>query len=157
MVANLDQQPVHLRAANFLVRHFAAAMENHGAHFVAFAEKPDDLILANLIIVFGGGRPELYFLELRSAAAFALLMGLLVLLVKKFAVIGDLANRRIRGWRDFHQVKPPLARQFHCFERLHDAELPAVFIDDPDLARSNPLVDADTITLPEIAFCDIPP
>src|SRR5262249_58580531 len=94
-VCNLSQQARHFGAAYFLVRHFAAAMKNHRANFVAFSEEPDDLILANLIIVFGGGGPKLHFLELRTAAALALLMGLLVLLIQKLAVVGDLANRRV--------------------------------------------------------------
>jgi len=61
LVADLHQQTVHLGAAYFLVRHFAPAMKNHRSHFVAFAEEPDDLVLADLIVVFGGGRTKLYF------------------------------------------------------------------------------------------------
>src|SRR5882724_8810011 len=62
LVANFHQQAVHLGAPDFLVRHFAPAMKNHRAHFVAFAEEPQDLALANLIIVFRGSRPKLDFL-----------------------------------------------------------------------------------------------
>jgi hypothetical protein len=40
---------------------------------------------------------------------------------------------------------------------LHDAKLAALFINHPEFARSNALVDADAIALPEAAFCDIPP
>src|SRR2546430_9141735 len=57
---------VHLRAAHFLVRHFAATMKNHGAHLVALAEEADDLILANLIVVLRSVGPKLDFLQLRS-------------------------------------------------------------------------------------------
>src|SRR6266705_4885797 len=95
LVANLYEQAVHLGAADFLVRHFAPAMKNHRAHFVAFAEEPDDLALANLIVVFRSGGPKLYFLQLRAAAALALLVGLLVGLIEIFAVVGDLTNGRI--------------------------------------------------------------
>src|SRR5437762_5777337 len=95
LVANFHEQAVHLGAADFLVRHFAPAMKNHRAHFVAFAEEPDDLALANLIVVFRSGGPKLYFLQLRAAAAFALLVGLLVGLIEIFAVVGDLTNGRI--------------------------------------------------------------
>ena len=54
-------------------------------------------------------------------------------------------------------VKTALARQLHGLEWLHDAKLAALFINHPDLASANPLVDADAIALPEAAFCDIPP
>jgi len=57
VLADFAQQAVHLGATYFLVSHFAAAMKNHGANLVAFAEEADDLVLANLIIVLrGGGR-----------------------------------------------------------------------------------------------------
>src|SRR5260370_29025461 len=100
LVANLHEQAVHLGAPDFLVGHFAPAMKNHGAHFVAFAEEPEDLVLANLIVVFRGSGPKLDFLQLRAAAALALLVRFLVGLVKIFAVVGDLAHRRFAGRSD---------------------------------------------------------
>src|SRR5713226_2632887 len=106
------------------MRHFAPPVEYHRPHFVAFPEKPDDLILANLIIVFRGRRPEFHFFQLRPAAALTLLVSLLVLLIEEFPVVGDLANRRVRRRRDLHQVKAPFPRHLYCFEGLHDAELP---------------------------------
>src|ERR1700676_5202125 len=157
VLADFAEQARHFRAAHFLVGHFAAAMKNHGAHFVAFAEEADDLVLANLIVVLRGGRPELYFLELRAAAALALLVGFLVLLVKKLALIGDLANRRICRRRYFHQVESSFARHLDCFVRLHDAKLAAFFIDHPDFARPDPLIDARAVALPEVTFCDNSP
>jgi hypothetical protein len=78
-------------------------------------------------------------------------------LVEIFAVVGDLANRRVCRRRDFHQVESPLARHLDRFERLHDAKLRAFFIDHPDFAGPNPLVDTDSVALPEVAFCDNSP
>jgi hypothetical protein len=155
--ADFAEQARHLGAPDFLVRHFAAAMKNHGANFVAFAEEPDDLVLANLIIVLRGCRAKLYLFQLRAAAAFALLVGLFVLLVKEFTVIGDFANRRIGRGRNFHQIQSAFARHFNGFIRLHDAELTAFFIDDPDFTRPDALVYSSAIGLPEVAFCDISP
>src|SRR5713101_1207298 len=155
--ANLIQQARHLRAAHFLVRHFSPAMKNHRAHFVAFAEEPDDLVLANLIVVFRSGGPKLYFLQLRAAAALSLLVGLLVGLIKIFAVVGDFTNGRIGRGRNFHQVEPLFLGQLYGFKRLHDAELAALFINHPDLARPYSFVNANTIALPEAAFCDKSP
>src|SRR5882757_7710912 len=98
-------------------------MKNHGAHFVAFSQEANNLVLANLVIVLRGGRPKLYFLELRATTALALLMRLFVLLVKEFAVVGDLANRGICGGRNFHKIEPPFARNTNCFVRLHHSKL----------------------------------
>jgi len=120
-------------------------------------EETDNLVLANLIIVFRGGGPKLDFLQLRAAAALALLVSLFVGLVKIFAVVGNLANGRISRGRDFHQVEPLLLGQFHGFKRLHDAELATFFIDHPDFASPDPFVDANAVALPEAAFCDKSP
>src|SRR2546429_6320328 len=157
LVANFHEQAVHLGAPDFLMGHFAPAMENHCAHFVAFAEEPQDLVLANLIIVFRGGGPKLDFLQLRAAAAFALLMSFFVGLVKIFAVVGDLANGRISRGRDFHQVEPSFPGQLHGLKRLHDAQLTTLFINHPDFASPDSFVDANAVALPEAAFCDKSP
>ena len=132
-------------------------MENHRANFVAVAEEADDLVLANLIIVLRGCGTKLYFFELRATAALALLVRFFVGLIKILAVVGDLANWRIRRRRNFHQIKSALARHFQRFERLHDAKLAAFFINHPEFTRPDPLVNSDAVALPEVAFCDIPP
>ena len=79
LFADFRQQAGHLRAANFLVSHFAPTMKNHGANFVAFTEEAENLALANLKIVLRSRRAKLYFFQLRTAAALALLVSLLVL------------------------------------------------------------------------------
>jgi hypothetical protein len=107
--------------------------------------------------VLRGGRPELYFFQLRAAAALALLVSFFVLLVKKLAVIGDFANRRIRRLRNFHQVEPSFARHTNGLEWLHDPELGSLLVNYPDLARPDPIIHAGSVALPEIPFCDISP
>ncbi len=157
MLADFTQQARHLCAAHFLVSHLAATMKNHGAHFVAFPEETNDLVLANLIIVLRGGRPEFDFLKLRATAALALLVRLFVLLVEKFAVVSDLANWRVRRRRDLHQVESSFSRQTNSLVRLHHPKLGAFLINHPDFARPNPLIDTGTVALPEAPFCDISP
>ncbi|HSC46318.1 MAG TPA: hypothetical protein VLC94_10815 [Candidatus Acidoferrum sp.] len=158
LITQLAEQSGHLGAADFLVRHFAATVKNHGANFVAFPEETNNLILANLKIVFGGIGPKLDFFQCGTAAAFALLVRPLVLLVEKLAIIGDLANRRIRGWRNLDQVQSPFASHAKRFKRLHYAELTTIFINHPDLASANPFVDADSVALrPEIPISDNSP
>ena len=155
---DFSQQPRHLRAAHFLVRHFASAMKNHRAHFVAFTQKPDDLILAHVVVVFGGCRPKFYFFQLRAAAAFALLVRFFVLLIKKFAVVRDFANGRIGCRRNLHQIQSLFARHSHRFVRLHDAKLAAFFIDHPDFTSPDAFVHSSAVALlPEVTFCDNSP
>src|SRR5437763_551443 len=157
-VADFAQQARHLGAANFLMRHFASTMENHGANFMAFPEKADDLVFANLKIVFRGSRPEFNLFQGRSAAALALLVRLFALLIEKLAVIGDLANRRISGRRNFHQIQSAFASHAKRFKRLHYPELATFFVNHPDFASANPIVDTDSVAhLPEIPFCDKSP
>src|SRR5215469_3640514 len=110
LIANFQQQPVHLGTPHFLMGHLAATVKNHGAHFVAVTEEADNLILANLIVVFSSVGPKLYFFQLRAATALALLVGFLVLLVLIFPVVGDFADRRFGGGRNFHQIESPLTR-----------------------------------------------
>src|SRR5215469_808605 len=152
LIANFQQQPVHLGTPHFLMGHFAATVKNHGAHFVAVTEEADNLILANLIVVFSSVGPKLYFFQLRAATALALLVGFLVLLVLIFPVVGDFADRRFGGGRNFHQIESPLTRELHRLERLHDAELPTVFVNHPDFARPDALVHAHAVTRPEVAI-----
>src|SRR5919109_750567 len=152
LIANFREQAVHLGAAHLLVRHLAATMKNHGAHLVAITEKTDDLILANLIIVLRGVRPKLDFLQLRTAAALALFVSLLVQLVLIFPVIGNFTNRRVSGRRNLYQIEPPFPRDLHGLERLHDAELRTLFVNHPDFTRSDALVYARAVIRPKVAF-----
>jgi len=107
--------------------------------------------------VFRGCRPKLHFLELRAAAALALLMSLFVLLIKKLAVVGDLANRRIGGGRNLHQVESTFAGHANRFEGLHHTELAAYFVNHANFARADAFVNARAVALPEIPICDISP
>src|SRR5262249_45744936 len=77
----------------------------------------------------------LHFLELARGDFLARLLRLLLLRVPVLAVVHDAAHRRIRGRRDLDQVELLLIGDPLRVERRHDAELPAVRVDDPDLAR----------------------
>jgi hypothetical protein len=157
LVANFHQQAIHLGAPDFLVGHFASAMKNHGADFVAFAEEPKDLILANLIVVFRSGGTKFDFFQLGATAALTLLVSFFVSLVKILAVVRDFANRRIGGGRNLHQIQSSFLGHLHGLERLHDPELAALIVDHPDFASADSLVDANAVRLPEAAFCDKSP
>src|SRR5579875_2118578 len=132
--------------------HFTATMEDHGLHFVAFAQESDDLIFAHLIIVLRGGRAELHFLDVRAFLVPLRLMRLFALLVEELSVVHELANGRNGVRRDFHHVQAGVARSFHRVEQGHDAELVSRVVDQSDLAGADALVDAKASY--STSFCD---
>jgi hypothetical protein len=156
VICNFLQQAVHLRSAHFLMSHFAAAMKDHRLYFVPFAKEPNNLILANLKIMFRGRRTKLDFLELRTFLMFALFVRFFVGLVKIFSVVGDLANRRVSGRRNFHQIQSPLFRKLNRFKRRHHTQLPAILIHHANFTRPNSIVDANSVCLTKTPFRDKP-
>src|SRR5713226_9315575 len=156
MIGDIFQQPLHLRAAHFLVSHLPATMENHGFHFVALAQKLDDLVFADLIIMLGSCWPELHFLELRTLLVFALLVRLLIRLIEKFPVIGDLADWRVRIRRNLHQVQGALPGQSDRLERLHHAQLPAILIYNTNFPSPDAFIYPGTFCGSKTSFSDKP-
>jgi hypothetical protein len=131
-------------------------VKNHGLYFVAFTKEPLDLVLAHVEIVLGSGRPELYFLELGSFVMLLLLVLLLALLIEIFAVVGDLADGRIRGRGNFHDIQTALTGKLHGLKRLHDAQLRALFIYHANFPRPDAFIHPDTVIRPETSLGDKP-
>src|SRR5580704_2409139 len=154
VIHNFLQQTVHLLAADVLVRHFAAAMENHGLYLVTFTEEADDLILANLKIMLGRGRPELNFLDVRTLLMFLGFVRFLARLVLKFAVVHQFANRRHSIGRDFHHVQAGIARGLHGVKQRHHAELISSFVHHAHFTSANSFVDPQARR--PTTFCDKP-
>jgi len=123
---------------------------------VAFAKKPDDLVLADLVIVFRGRRTKLDFLELRTLLMLSLLVRFFVGLVEILSVIGDLANRRVSGRRNFHQIETTLARKLNRLKRRHHAQLAAILIHHANFTRSDSIVHPNPVCLPKTPFRDKP-
>src|SRR5579862_7097487 len=128
VVRDFLQQTLHLRPAHVLVRHLAAAMENHGLHFVAFAQEPYDLVLAHLEIMLGGRRPKLHFLYMAAFLVPLRFMRFLALLVLKLAVIDQLADRGHGVRRNLDHVQAGIPRRLHRVEQGHHAHLIPRFI-----------------------------
>jgi len=84
-------------------------------------------------------------------------VGLFVLLILVFPVVGNFTDRRVRRRRSFDQVKSAFPGQFYGLERLHDAELRTIFVNHPDFASADALVHARTVTRPEVTFSDKSP
>src|ERR1700722_7572018 len=149
VVGDVHQQTIHLGAAHILVRHFAAAMKNHRLHFVTVTQEPNDLILSHLIIVLGGRRTELHFLDVRTLLVLLRLVRLLALLVQELSVIHQLANRRHGIGRDLDNVQSGLSRCFHCIEQGHHPQLIPCIVNHANFASADALVHSKTTT----AFC----
>jgi hypothetical protein len=97
--------------------------------------------VANLrqVIVVVDVDPKFDLLQLRPGRLLIFL--LLRNVVTEFSEIDDLADGRIRGWCDLHQVESHVLSFFDRLGQLHDAELFAVRGEnDADFARANPTV-----------------
>ena len=86
----------------------------------------------------------------------ALLVRFFVGLVKVLAVIGDLTYRRVRGRRDLHQIKPPLAGKLDGVKRNHHTQLPTVLINDTNFPRPDAIIYSNPVGLPKTPLSDKP-
>ncbi len=86
---------------------------------------------------------ELDFLDGNDFLAFASSSLALFLLVQKAAVVLDTTDGRNGARRDFNEVEAALASDLQRLKGCKNAKLFAVFVDNADFARANPVVDAD--------------
>ena len=86
----------------------------------------------------------------------ALLVRFFVGLVEVFSVVGDLANRRVGGRRNFHQIQPLLAGKLDRLKRRHHTQLPAIFIHHANFTRPDSIIHPNPVCLPKTPFRDKP-
>ncbi len=84
-------------------------------------------------------RPEAYFLEDNGVLFLPRLLLLLLLLVTVFAIVDDLADRRIGIWCNFYKIQAPFPGQFQGIINSIDA-MCTFGIDDTDFLCTNPVV-----------------
>src|SRR5579862_1204770 len=143
LVFHILDQPLQNFAAQALAGHFPAPEKDGGLHLVAFIQEAQHVVLFGLIVVLVHVDAELHFLD---GDGFLVLFGLallLFLLVEKFAVIHDAANRRLGSGRDLHQVKILGTGHLERLERRHDADLLAFVVNHAHFAGANALIHAD--------------
>ena len=87
---------------------FTASKKNARLHFVALFEKPDDVVLLELVVVFIRVGPKLHFLDDNVFLMFFCFVKFLVHLVEVLSIIHDSANRGIRSGSDLYQVQTAL-------------------------------------------------
>ena len=96
----------------------------------------------DLNIMFACFGPQAHFLDLDLLLGPARLPLPFLFLVEVFAVIHKPADRRIGIGGNFYQIQIFLLCGLQSDLHIHDTELSPDFIDDPHLARTNPLVDS---------------
>ena len=116
-------------------------------------QEADGLVFLGLVVVLVDGDGELDFLDdddflLLARGPFAL-----VFLVEEFAVVLNAADRRHGVGRDFHQIQAALAGNLQSFKGRKNAELLAVFVNDANFTRANPIVDADKCFAERLSMC----
>ncbi len=130
----------------FLVSHLAATELELDTHFVTFREEVFRVCDLDQVIMRVDADAKFHFLHL---AALLMLVSLLLVLLKGvlvFAVVDDLAHRRIGIWRDFDEVKPTFFGDADSLRGGQDTELMlTILLDDADLRRANALIDASLI------------
>ena len=149
--AKLDQTPiVHVLNQTFqnlpaqaLPRHFASPEEDGGFHLVSFIEEAQYVILFGFVIVIVYVDTKLHFLDRNGLLFFLGLALALLVLVQEFPIIHDAANRRLRGWGNFHQIQVPFAGHLERFEGRQYADLFAFVTDHANFTCPDALVDAD--------------
>jgi hypothetical protein len=127
------------------VRHLAALEAERSFHLVAVLQEADGLVAASDKVVIVNGDGEFDFLDDDDFLPLAGSAVALFLLVEELAVVLNAANGGNGGGRDFHQVEATFAGDLQRFEGWEDAELLAFFVDDPNLASANTLVDSDKL------------
>src|SRR6267378_5965130 len=130
-------------APQALPRHFASAEEDGRFYLVAFIEEAQHVILFGFVIVIVHVDTKLYFLDRNGLLLFLSFALALFVLIQEFPVVHDAANRRLRGWGNFHQVQVSFAGHLERLEGRHHANLFPFVTDDANFARPDALVHAD--------------
>lgn len=127
--------------AKLLVRHLAASKLKLDAHLVTFGEEILRVGYLDEVVMRIDADAELHLLNF---AAFLMLMSLLLVLlldVFEFAVVDDLAYRRISLRSHFHQIQATLTSNTQRLMRRQNAKLMlAIFLNNTNFRRTNAFV-----------------
>src|ERR1700685_4024844 len=142
-VTHILNEPVDDRIPQLAMGHLPALETQRSFYLVAFTQEANGLVLLGLIIVLIHGHRKLDFFDHNDFLLLARRAVALVLLVEKFTVILNAANRRLSRGRDLHQVQATFAGDLQSFEGRQNSELFTVFVDYADFTRANSVVNAD--------------
>jgi len=142
-VADIQDQPIDDLVTEIAVSHLAPFEAQGRLNLIALAKKAHSLVFLGLIVMLIDRDRELDLFDDDDLLFLACRAVALILLVKEFAVVLDLADRRNGIRRDLYEIQRSLAGHLEGVKRSHDAELFAVFVDDANLAGADAFIGAD--------------
>src|SRR6185312_3719807 len=142
-LADIFNQPLQNLSSQTGAGHLAPAEKDRSPYLVAFIQKTQHVVLFSVIVVIVHVNAELHFLDRDRLLVLLGFAVLLLLLIKKFPIIHDAANRRLRGGRYFYQIEVLFAGHLERFEGGHYPDLFAFIANHADFSRANALVCAD--------------
>jgi hypothetical protein len=128
--------------ANFLVGLFATPIEEDNLDLMAGFQKFCDLAKFDLQVMGTDLESETHLFHIKRFGGFTVFLQLLSALVVVFAPVDNFADWRIGVGRDFNQIKITLLRYLEGFLLTEDAQLFAIFINDPQLWCPNLFIQA---------------
>src|SRR5215472_161315 len=142
-VANISHQSLQNVSSQVLVGHFASTKAQAGFDLVSLCQKAQYVIPLGNVIVLVHVYAELHFLEHNLLLVLLGRALFFLLLVKKFAVIHDPADRRhsVRGY--FYQVEVDFAGFLERFVRWKDSKLVPIRVNHAYLTRADALIHTD--------------
>jgi hypothetical protein len=120
--------------------HLAAFEAKRSFYLIALAQEANRLVLLCLVVVFVDCDREFDLFDDDDLLFFAGCSLTLILFVKEFAVVLDLAHGRHGVRRDFYKIKGAFAGHLEGVEGGHDAELLTILVDDANFAGADALV-----------------
>lgn len=124
------------------VSHFATAEQDRKLNFIPGVEELGRLSPFRLEVVVVDLRPDANFFQLDDVLIPTRLALLAALLVPVLAVIHQPADRRHGVGCYLDEVEPSLTRHLERIKGRNDANLLALFVNEPNLANADALVDA---------------
>ena len=126
------------------MRHFTAAEPDRHLDFVAFVQETTDAPHLDLIVVFVDAGAHFDFLDVDDFLFLAGLVGFFLRFVFVFAVIEDLAHRRIGVGRHLDKVESRLKGDLYSFFLGNDADHLSVGVNNTNFFGFDLFVDART-------------
>src|SRR5215472_764781 len=118
-----------------------AAKRNREFNTLPLTDKAPDVLDLEIDVVLFRPRPHFHFLDSACRRVAFGIMGLFLLRVTIFVEVGDAADGRLSGRRDFNEVQAAALGYAYRFAGVHDTDLPAIDVDHPDLGDPDLIID----------------
>src|SRR6266700_5214442 len=142
-IANIFNQPLQNPSSQAGAGHLASTEEDRGLDLVAVVQKTQYVVLLGLVVVIVHVDAEFHFLNCDRLLVLLGFAFLFLLLIQKFPIIHDAANRRLRGGRNLYQIQILFAGHLERFKGRQDSDLLTFIANDANFARPNTIIYAD--------------